>query len=107
MSEAAPAGPVRMCVGCRGRDARSTLLRVVVIAREGSPSLVIDRARCLPGRGAWVHARVECVDLAVRRKAFGRALRATIGLDPAEVREQIVKLAVQEQLDTGAEGVGR
>ncbi|WP_116113081.1 YlxR family protein [Austwickia chelonae] len=107
MGEAAPAGPVRMCVGCRGRDARSTLLRVVVVAREDVHSLIIDRARCLPGRGAWIHARAECVDLAVRRKAFGRALRATTGLDPSDVREQIVKLAVQEQLDTGAEGVGR
>jgi predicted RNA-binding protein YlxR (DUF448 family) len=39
----------------------------------------------LPGRGAWLHPTPECLELAVRRKAFGRALRAEAFLDAAGV----------------------
>jgi len=69
--------PVRTCVGCRARVARSALLRVV--ARDGV--LVSDPAASLPGRGAWVHDTPECIDTALRRRAFGRALRLPGPLD--------------------------
>lgn len=55
------------------------LLRVV--ARPGGALAV---GRSLPGRGAWLCAGSEaCIDLAVRRKAFARALRADVA--PAAV----------------------
>ena len=69
--------PVRTCVGCRARVARSTLLRVV--ERDGV--LVADEKAVLPGRGAWVHDADACVDAAIRRRAFGRALRVSGPLD--------------------------
>ncbi|MCT9821562.1 YlxR family protein [Microbacterium sp. W1N] len=69
--------PVRTCVGCRARAPRSSLLRVV--QRNGE--LVADERAALPGRGAWVHDTDACVDAALRRRAFGRALRATGPLD--------------------------
>jgi len=81
-SEAVPAGPVRTCVGCRARDLRSSLLRVVLVAdAAGSPVLVPDEAARLPGRGAWLHPDPDCLALAQRRKAFGRALRHAGPLD--------------------------
>ncbi|WP_284529235.1 YlxR family protein [Microbacterium sp. T2.11-28] len=69
--------PVRTCVGCRARAPRSSLLRVV--ARDGV--LVADEKASLPGRGAWVHDTDACVDTAIRRRAFGRALRVSGQLD--------------------------
>ncbi|WP_334147334.1 YlxR family protein [Microbacterium sp.] len=69
--------PVRTCVGCRTRASRSTLLRVV----NQNNILVIDERAVLPGRGAWVHPTAECMDAALRRRAFGRALRASTQLD--------------------------
>lgn len=69
--------PVRTCLGCRQRAARASLVRVV--ARDGS--IVVDTAKRLPGRGAWVHADPGCIGTAVRRNAFGRALRTTGQLD--------------------------
>ena len=42
---------------------------------EGSPALVPDPDRRAPGRGAHLHPTDECWQLAVRRKAFPRALR--------------------------------
>jgi predicted RNA-binding protein YlxR (DUF448 family) len=64
-------GPVRTCVGCRVRDRKPALLRVVVV--DGV--LTIDLAGRLPGRGAHVHPDAACIDLADRRRAFIRALR--------------------------------
>jgi len=47
--------------------------------------VVADPRLRLPGRGAWLHPTPECFDLAVRRKAFGRALRVKVLLDVAAV----------------------
>ena len=78
-------GPVRTCVGCRARVAKSALLRVVVV--DGV--LVVDHAGRLPGRGAHVHPDPTCVDLADKRRAFPRALRSVGPLDVAPVREHV------------------
>jgi predicted RNA-binding protein YlxR (DUF448 family) len=48
------------------------LLRFV--ARGGE--VVADAAAVAPGRGAWVHPTPSCVESALKRRAFGRALRA-------------------------------
>jgi predicted RNA-binding protein YlxR (DUF448 family) len=39
----------------------------------------------MAGRGAWVHPDQRCVELAVRRRAFARALRVPGPIDPAPV----------------------
>ena len=69
--------PVRTCVGCRARASRSALIRVVVNNGE----LVFDEKAVLPGRGAWLHPTPECLQNALRRKAFARALRVSTALD--------------------------
>jgi len=71
---------VRTCVGCRVRAPASELLRVVSVTDENEPAggrtrLVPDPARRLPGRGAHLHPDPACLALALRRRAFGRALR--------------------------------
>ena len=66
-----PEPPVRTCVGCRVRAAKSDLLRVV---GRGTEVLPDPQAR-LPGRGAYVHPSQTCFEQAQRRRAFGRALR--------------------------------
>ncbi|MFC5981835.1 YlxR family protein [Knoellia sp. p5-6-4] len=88
------ARPIRTCVGCRGRDSRSALLRVVAVRNDqGQFLLVPDLRRCLPGRGAWLHPTVDCFDQALRRRAFGRALRVSVALDPAAVRHHLEALS--------------
>ncbi|KAA9151392.1 MULTISPECIES: YlxR family protein [Microbacterium] len=69
--------PERTCVACRTRAPRSTLLRVVAV----DSVLVRDDRAMMPGRGAWVHETDACVDLALRRRAFVRALRVSGPLD--------------------------
>ncbi|MGZ0711243.1 YlxR family protein (plasmid) [Coraliomargarita sp. W4R53] len=77
--------PVRTCVGCRTRASRSALLRVVSI----DSALVIDQRAVMPGRGAWVHETSECVDAAIRRRAFVRALRVSAPLDTQTIEKRL------------------
>ncbi|MFF9899739.1 YlxR family protein [Streptomyces longispororuber] len=81
----ARACPERTCVGCRERAAKSELLRIVAI--EGA--CVPDPRGTLPGRGAYVHPALVCLDLAVRRRAFPRAFRVQGPLDTAELRGNV------------------
>ena len=57
---------------------------MVRVVRTPAGSLAVGRT--LPGRGAWLHRSEECIDEAVRRGAFSRALRASVG-DVAAVCE--------------------
>ncbi|WP_405619794.1 YlxR family protein [Streptomyces sp. NBC_00076] len=78
----ARACPERTCVGCRERAAQKDLLRTVAIEGECVP----DDRGTLPGRGAYVHPALVCLDLAIRRRAFPRALRAPGPLDTKALR---------------------
>ncbi|GAA3529977.1 YlxR family protein [Aeromicrobium panaciterrae] len=72
---------LRTCIGCRERADKTTLVRVVA-ARESDITVVTpDLSRSLPGRGAHLHPTARCLELATRRKAFGRALRVEGPLD--------------------------
>ncbi|MEV6017966.1 YlxR family protein [Streptomyces sp. NPDC002667] len=85
----ARACPERTCVGCRERAAKRDLLRIVAIEGEGVP----DHRGTLPGRGAYVHPVPVCLDLAVRRRAIPRALRAPGPLDTAALRLYVEQAA--------------
>ncbi|QZY28087.1 YlxR family protein [Nocardioides coralli] len=86
--------PVRTCIGCRERAAKRELLRVVRGAdRDGRPAAVPDPSGTAPGRGAHLHPTPECYELAVRRRAFARALRVPDGLTGAPVGDYLVSRA--------------
>jgi hypothetical protein len=95
-------GAIRTCIGCRQRAAATELLRVVVAPAATDPAasgtVVPDPRRRIPGRGAWLHPDPECVALAQRRRAFGRALRARVPLDLAPVVEY---LAIRSKRTSG------
>lgn len=77
-------GPVRTCVGCRRREPKSALVRLV--ARPGSAEVVLDATQTAPGRGAYLHPDPRCGELAIRRRAVGRALRLP-AVDPEQLAE--------------------
>lgn len=91
-----PSGPVRTCIGCRGSDSWSALLRVVAgsttgpdAASGGVVPVIPDPRHRLDGRGAWLHPTVACCDQAVRRRAFGRALRVSAQVDVSAVLDLV------------------
>ncbi|MGW0189826.1 YlxR family protein [Streptomyces sp. NPDC003362] len=85
--------PERTCVGCRERAAKTELLRIVAIEGECVP----DPRGTLPGRGAYVHPALVCLDQAVRRRAFTRALRAPGALETMALRQYVERTTVAEQ----------
>ncbi|MCH0567464.1 MULTISPECIES: YlxR family protein [unclassified Streptomyces] len=89
----ARACPERTCVGCRERAAKAELLRTVAIEGECVP----DPRGTLPGRGAYVHPVPVCLDQAVRRRAFTRALRVPGALDVMVLRRYVERAEAAEQ----------
>jgi uncharacterized protein len=90
--------PVRTCIGCRQQAAKSELVRVtVVVDAQGQRAVVVDPGGAAPGRGAHLHPATACYELAVRRKAFGRALRwkGPGGLDSATVATYVADREAQ------------
>jgi hypothetical protein len=92
---------MRTCIGCR---AVTTPAEMVRIARDG-PTLGLGPH--LPGRGAWLCAgktpgvpSEDCLELAVRRQAFGRAFRVAVAAEAVAA----LRVTVQERarIESGA-----
>ena len=77
--------PTRTCVGCGVRADRSELVRLVAAGDE----IVPDAAGRLPGRGAYLHPSLACLERAQRRRAFPRALRLSAALPDGKVAEYL------------------
>jgi predicted RNA-binding protein YlxR (DUF448 family) len=60
---------------------------VAVGGGNGDIAVTVDSARRLPGRGAWLHPDPQCLEAAIRRRAFVRALRITGSPDTTAVIE--------------------
>ncbi|MDO8107360.1 DUF448 domain-containing protein [Isoptericola sp. b441] len=58
---------------------------MVRVERDGQLRAEVDPGRSRPGRGAWLHDDPHCLELAERRRALQRALRAPT-LDVSDVR---------------------
>ncbi|MDQ3628547.1 MAG: YlxR family protein [Actinomycetota bacterium] len=89
----ARAQPVRTCIGCRDRATPSDLIRIVALVSGSAVSAVPDPRRSAPGRGAHLHPSPACLELAVRRKAFTRALRVQGPVELDAVRAYLTGLA--------------
>jgi uncharacterized protein len=88
------AGPERLCVVSRQSRPPSDLIRFVA-GPDGV--LVPDLKHKLPGRGVWVTATATVVGEAVRRKAFGRGLKAPVVV-PATLAADIDRLLARDAL---------
>lgn len=71
---------------------------------DGRPAVVPDLAGGAAGRGAHLHPTTDCYDLAVRRKAFTRALRHTgpDTLSTEPVAQHLARVPDQPERPTGS-----
>ena len=90
------ARPMRTCVGCRAVVPQDTVVRVVV---DRAGRAVIDEARRLSGRGAWVHRVRSCVEGAARG-GLARSFRRKV--DPNLLISQLLGETLSP-LATGSE----
>ncbi|MGI8612826.1 MAG: YlxR family protein [Nocardioidaceae bacterium] len=91
-SASTTARPVRTCVGCRERSPRTELIRVVAVSDGVTAMLTPDLRGSAHGRGAHLHPDVMCLELARRRKAFGRALRVEGPIDDSRLSAHVRSL---------------
>ena len=81
-------GPIRTCVGCRRTAHSSELVRFVA---DGEGRLMIGATA--HGRGAWLCTdgeapRQSCLTLAIKRRAFAKALRRSVDESDFEAVQQ-------------------
>src|SRR5690625_4777493 len=60
---------------------------MVGINHAGQVRIQVDEKRRLPGRGAWLHPDQNCINHAIQRRAFNRALRKSSPIDTAGLVE--------------------
>ena len=66
----------RTCVACRQEAGKRALVRVV---RDSQGRIALDAGGRAPGRGAYLHRDPACLEIARKKKALDRALRASAG----------------------------
>jgi predicted RNA-binding protein YlxR (DUF448 family) len=71
----------RTCAGCRAEESPIDLVRVI-LAPDGD--IVVDLAAGHFGRGAWIHARPECIHKAAPR-GLAKSFRAEVKARPADL----------------------
>jgi len=71
MSGRSPKTPLRMCAACRRRASQKELVRLAVRGE----SVVFDPTRRLPGRGAYICRRPECLEALLEKDCGERAFR--------------------------------
>lgn len=85
----------RRCIVTGDNPPEDELVRFV-LSPDGQ--VIPDVAAKLPGRGAWVRAKREIVDQAVKRNAFARAFKTSVK-PPADLSDQVERALTQRCLD--------
>ena len=71
--------PIRQCTGCREKNPKRDMIRVV--KPPDSTDVILDFRGKAPGRGAYICRKPECLKKAVKSRALERALDVKISDD--------------------------
>ena len=77
--------PLRSCIGCRTSRPASELVRFVKEAGTAVPDLYRRR----PGRGAHLCPSLGCLDGALKRRSFSRALRSKVEVEREPIADAL------------------
>ena len=77
--------PMRQCLGCREMFPKKELIRAV---RSPEGEISLDFKGKLPGRGAYVCRKKECLEKAKKSRAFERAFSVSV---PDEVYDELMR----------------
>ncbi|MBI4955675.1 MAG: DUF448 domain-containing protein [Myxococcales bacterium] len=91
-----PRARTRRCVGCGAsvelERARRELVRLVLVPAVGGRGVVADPSGRQGGRGAWLHARRECLERAARG-GLARAAKERVDVSARELAASLVDAA--------------
>ncbi|HEY7030833.1 MAG TPA: YlxR family protein [Thermomicrobiales bacterium] len=95
--------PQRMCVSCRERSAKRTLVRIV---RTPEGTVEIDPTGKRNGRGAYLCDDPACWERALRTGALANALKTTIDPETVEMLRGYAATLTPVAADGGAQQEG-
>jgi predicted RNA-binding protein YlxR (DUF448 family) len=84
---------VRKCAACGTERPRTELIRVVRLPGGG---IEINTSGPMPGRGAYLCARAECIRLAAKKNSLSRVLKRPV---PQEIYAMIGKMCDRGEND--------
>ena len=90
-----PSGPNRRCIATGQVRPKGELLRFVV---SPAGEVVPDVERRLPGRGIWLSARRDVVNLALTKRLFAKAARRAVQV-PQDLADRLEGLLCRRCLD--------
>ena len=67
--------PSRTCIGCGTQKSKTELIRIV---KTQSGEIKLDKTGKLPGRGACICDKSECLNLAIRSKKLEKTFETKI-----------------------------
>ena len=62
---------MRKCVGCNEQSPKKELVRIV---RQSGGEIHVDPTGKMNGRGAYIHPKADCLQMAKKRRSLERAL---------------------------------
>lgn len=65
----------RTCIGCGTQKSKTELIRIV---KTQSGEIKLDKTGKLPGRGAYICDKSECLNLAIRSKKLEKTFETKI-----------------------------
>lgn len=81
--------PERSCIGCRGKFAKRELIRIV---KTPEGEVIVDPTGKLNGRGAYICAKIECLEKAYKGDKLSQALGTNVSEDIYNrLREEFIK----------------
>ena len=90
--------PERFCLGCQQNLPKRSLVRIV---RSPEGEFAVDVTGKLPGRGAYICPKAECLEKAQKSRGLERSFKGKV---PQEVYEQLTaEVAALEAKSTEAE----
>ena len=75
--------PMRRCIACYTSLPQDTILRFTLV--DGN--IVFDKGDKNDGRGYYICNKNECLELAIKKKAFNRICKTNV--DPDTIREVV------------------
>jgi uncharacterized protein len=93
--------PLRKCVGCQQMYSKRELIRVV-LTPEGE--IALDATGKRNGRGAYLCHKVDCLQLARKRKSLERALKTPI---PDSIYDELDRQLAEGSREAGTGGTKR
>ncbi len=85
--------PQRTCIGCRNKFNQSDLLRISL----WNDKLTLDKTGKTNGRGVYLCKNNECLEAAIKKKAFNRGFKRNLSKDDMDTLERDIKSDINDK----------